>query len=170
MIFKVRITLLYSILAVGMLTGFGGFWGPSSFEDCRDQAARDAKTEAGMSVLIASCRKQFPKQSELKTEWAQFARAMKGHKYDSAMPIIHAESAMAAANSYDNDFGGFFARKYGDKHMTAEGRAELLMSKEFMNWFVGQPDYVKSLLVSPMLQANEDKIFDAYRKDRDRDF
>jgi hypothetical protein len=33
----------------------------------------------------------------------------------------------------------------------------------FTNWFVSQPGYIKSLLVIPMPEENERKIFDAYR-------
>ncbi|WP_143148442.1 hypothetical protein [Nitrosospira sp. Nsp11] len=155
-----------------LLTGFN-LWGPSSFEECRDQAAREAKTEAGMGILIRSCRKQFPKLSELKGEWARFARVAKNYRYDRSIPAARSEPT----NRTGKDYGEFFADKYGGKsgsslgdyiedmfpsHQTAEGRAELLASKKFMNWFIGQPDYLKALVVSPMLQANEDKIFEAY--------
>jgi hypothetical protein len=149
--------LIAAALSIFSLTSFAGFWGPSSFEECRDEAAREAKTEAAMGVLIRSCREKFPKLSELKDEWTRFARAAKNHKYDPAISAKRAEPI-----SIEKDFDGFFAAKYGGKHMTTEGRAELLISKEFMNWFVGQTGYIKSLLVLPMRQSNEDKIFEAY--------
>lgn len=162
-----------TVLAILLLSGFTGFCAPSSFEECRDKAARDAKTEAGLGVLIRSCRKQFPKLSELKSEWARFTRVAKNYKYDRPIPTTRAEPARRTGK----DYGEFFADKYGGKsggslgdyivdmfpsHQTTDGRAELLVSKKFMNWFIGQPDHIKALVVSPMLQENEDKIFEAY--------
>lgn len=169
------------ILAVGMLTGFtgfSGFWEPNSFEKCRDKAAREAKTESGFSALASNCRKQFPKQSELQEDWIQFSGAITRHRYDPSIPIEEQSTTsvsrerpiLSVRNNPQKEKGpykqGYFACKYGSKAMTTSGRAKLLKTKEFINWFAGQSIEVHSLLVSPMPQQNEDQIFTLYENER----
>ncbi len=152
-----------ALLAIGTLTGFGGFWEIKSFEECRQKAALNAKTEAALTVLIASCREQFPRHSELKAEWAHFAKTIRSHRY---VPDAYPKNEYKASNRREGSFASFMAEKYGGKHTSTEGRAELLKSGEFANWFVSPSEYIKVLLVTPMLHENENKIFDAYSRRR----
>lgn len=173
------------ILAVGMLTGFTGFsglWAPDSFEKCRDKAAREAKTESGLRVLVSNCRRQFPKQSELQEDWIQFSMAIRKHRYDPSISIeerpdrsIPTERPVLSFKTVRNNSQKErelnkrleeLACLHGSRHMTTSGRAELLKTKEFINWFAGQTIKSQSLLVLPMLQQNEDQIFTLYENDR----
>ncbi|SFO14079.1 hypothetical protein [Nitrosospira briensis] len=179
-----HLTWIGAILAIVMLTGFTGFWGPKSFEECRDRAARDAKTDAGVKALILGCRERFPKQSQLQNEWLEFSKELVGYKFDPNVPITRktprsteisrAESTKGKPSSRTNNSKRSWVLTEEESRRLEElaedgayqstpSKVKLLKSVEFINWFVSQPDHIKSLLVIPMLEKNERSIFDAYR-------
>lgn len=177
-------TWIGAILATVMLTGFMGLMEPSSFEECRDRAARDAKTDAGVKALIAGCRTRFPKQSQLQTEWIEFSKRLVGYKFDPNVSITRktpkypeiyrAESSKGKSSGRtDNSKTSWVLTEEESRRLdelaedlgyqSTPSKVEALKSLEFMNWFVSQPGHIKSLLVIPMPEENERKIFDTYR-------
>lgn len=178
-----HLTWIGAILAIVMLTGFTGFWEPKSFEECRDRAARDAKTDTGVKALILGCRERFPKQSQLQTEWLEFSKALVGYRFNPNVPITRKTPRYTEISRTESTKGNPSSRTNNSKRswvLTEEGsrrldeiteylaykstpsKVESLKSVEFINWFVSQPGHIKSLLVIPMLEENERKIFDAY--------
>lgn len=178
-----HLTWIGAILAIVMLTGFTGFWEPKSFEECRDRAARDAKTNAGVKALIWGCRERFPKQSQLQTEWVEFSKALIDYRFDPNVPITRKKPTYTEISRPKSTKGDPSSRTDNSKrswvvtdedlrslaeirgnmtYQNTSSKIESLKSVEFINWFVSQPGDIKSLLVIPMIEENERKIFDSY--------